>query len=134
MSAQEYLQQKLLSAGFRVPKRGAALERTHSEDASDDKKYVVADDADSVAEDASAPAKLDTLRMAESAARLDSSQARPGGEGPCQSASDRQTAADRAASIDRLERQDMLWYKEGRLSKHGLLVATAKRRVASRGS
>ena len=133
MAAQDYLQQKLLSAGYRVPERGAALERTRSDEASDSAVVVVGSDDDDAAcsSEVAAPAEHEVLCGAASTMRLDSSQEDSEADSCSQSGSSVEPSASEAASIS-LAKQNMLRYKEGHLSKHDLLVATAKRRVASR--
>ena len=132
VAAQAYLQQKLLNAGYPAPEEGAALARTRSEDAPHTDVFAISDTE--AAKEVSAPVRNDTVRILNSQARLGIDQIQPEAKAPSRSDSDGEAEADKAASISRSARQDMLRYKAGRLSKHGLLVATAKRRVASRAS
>jgi len=114
-----------------VPERGAALERTRSDEASDSAVVLVGSDDDDAAcsSEVSAPADHEVLCGAASTMRLDGRQDGPEADTCSQSGSDVEAEA---ASISRVAKQDMLRYREGHLSKHELLVATAKRRVASR--
>ena len=134
MAAQDYLRQKLLSAGYRVPERGSALERTRSDEASDSDVVVVAsDDGDAAcSSELSAPAEHEILCGAASTMRLDGRPEEPEGDTSSAHSSDAEKPAGEAASISRVAKQEMLRYKDGHLSRHDLLVATAKRRVASR--
>ncbi len=135
MAAQDYLQQKLLSAGYRIPERGAALERTRSDEASDSDVVIIDSDDDAArSSELSSPAEHEVLCGAASTMRLDSRQEESEADTCSQSGSDVETSAVEAASISHVTKQDMLRYREGHLSKHELLVATAKRRVASRSN
>ena len=134
VAAQGYLQQKLLSAGYRVPESGAALERMRSDEISDSDVVMVASGGGDAAcsSERAAPAEHEVLCGAASTMRLDGRQDELEQDTGSAQSSHAEDAAGKAASISCAAKQDVLRYKEGRLSKHDLLVATAKRRVASR--
>ena len=136
MVVQDFLQQKLLSAGFHVPNEGGALQRNDGgradwENAANCVLSKAAADENPVQAECDVAA-LD--RPALRAARHADIHISPNREVSSKNGSGAAPAAVESVGTGRMSKQDMLRYKAGLLSKHDLLVTIAKRRIASPGA
>ena len=110
------------------------MERTRSEDASDQDAQAVSSSEGRCTDEAAAPAEREFAMGTDAVAKSEDSQSQQEAGAPSQNGSDTAVEAASDTGVSCVPRQDMLQYKQGRLSKHELLVATAKQRIATRRS